>query len=132
MRDPQQLLVAQRAIGLAVDVYRLTDTFPPPERFGLSAQMRRSAVSIGSNIAEGCGRPGNRDFVRFLYIARASATELAFQNTLAAALGFGSAADRDSVGDGVDHVQRMLNRFTNAVRTKAKRSGAPASDIVGE
>lgn len=52
MRDPERLLVAQRALTLAVDVYRLTDAFPSSERFGLSAQMRRSAVSIGSNIAE--------------------------------------------------------------------------------
>jgi four helix bundle protein len=129
MRDPQRLLVAQRAIGLAVDVYRLTDGFPPSERFGLSTQMRRAAVSIGSNIAEGCGRPGNRDFLRFLYIARASATELAFQNILAAELGFGSAASREAVSEGVDHIQRMLNRFTSALRTKAKRSHAPASEL---
>lgn len=129
MRDPQRLLVAQRAVGLAVDVYRLTDGFPPSERFGLSTQMRRAAVSIGSNIAEGCGRPGNRDFLRFLYIARASATELAFQNMLAAELGFGSAACRESVREGVDHVQRMLNRFTSALRTRAKRNRAPASEL---
>lgn len=129
MRDPERLLVAQRALTLAVDVYRLTDAFPSSERFGLSAQMRRSAVSIGSNIAEGCGRPGNRDFLRFLYIARASATELAFQNTLAGELGFGSAAHRDSVSEGADHVQRMLNRFTGALRTKARRRREPASEV---
>jgi len=132
MRDPQRLLVAQRATALAVDVYRLTDTFPAAERFGLSGQMRRAAVSIGSNIAEGCGRPGNRDFLRFLYIARASATELAFQNLLAAELGFGSAAHRKSVSEGVDHVQRMLNRFTGALRAKAKRSPMPASEPTSE
>ena len=132
MRDPQRLLVAQRATALAVDVYRLTDTFPASERFGLSGQMRRAAISIGSNIAEGCGRPGNRDFLRFLYIARASATELAFQNLLAAELGFGSTAHRESVSEGVDHVQRMLNRFTSALRTKAQRSRTPASELAGE
>src|SRR6187551_628422 len=89
MRNPNKLAVADRAIELAVAIYRLTSSFPPSERFGLAAQMRRAAVSVGSNIAEGCGRSGNRDFLRFLRIARGSTTELAFQLALSAELGFG-------------------------------------------
>ncbi len=68
---------------LAVEVYRLTSDVPPHEQFGLTAQMRGAAVSVVSNIAEGCGRSGDRDVLRFLHIARASSTELDFQRTVA-------------------------------------------------
>ena len=118
MRDPKKMMVLENAMALAVDVYRLTGEFPASERFGLAAQMRRAAVSVGSNIAEGCGRSGDREFLHFLRISRGSTTELAFQVTLAAKLGFGSAAGCASVTESVDHVQRMLNRLTNAVRQK--------------
>ena len=118
MRDPNKLLVVQRATALALAVYRLTGEFAASERFGLAAQMRRAAVSVGSNIAEGCGRSGDREFLQFLRVARGSTTELAFQLTLATELGLGSVVARESVGEHIDHVQRMLNRLTNAVRQK--------------
>jgi four helix bundle protein len=69
MQDTNNLRVAHQARQLGVAVYRLTAEYPSSERFGLTAQMRRAAVSIGSNIAEGCGRRTNREFVPFLYIA---------------------------------------------------------------
>lgn len=118
MRDPQKLVVSQHAMAIAVAVYRLTYAFPTHERFGLTAQMRRAAVSVGSNIAEGCGRGGERDFLRFLYLARGSATELAFQLALAIELDFGAAGDRALIAHDIDHLQRMLNRFTSALRRK--------------
>ena len=118
MRNPDKLAVADRAMAMAVEVYRLTNHFPSSERFGLSAQMRRAAVSVGSNIAEGCGRSGDRDFVRFLEIARGSTTELAFQLTLAMDLGFGDSSDHARVAELVDHVQRMLNRLTASMHRK--------------
>jgi four helix bundle protein len=65
MQDPKNLAVSGRAIELALAVYRLTRQFPADERFGLSAQMRRAAVSVGSNIAEGCGRWSNRELLQF-------------------------------------------------------------------
>ena len=78
--------------------------------------MRRAAVSVGSNIGEGCGRSGNRDFLRSLQIARGSSTELAFQLALAAELGFGGPTDYIVVAEQLDHVQRMLNRLAASVR----------------
>jgi four helix bundle protein len=71
--------VAEHAERLALAVYRLTAAFPPEERFGLAQQLRRAAVSVGSNIPEGCGRRGNRELLNHLYIAMASGSELAFQ-----------------------------------------------------
>ena len=118
MRNPKELAVAEQAIALAVSVYRLTSAYPTAERFGLAGQMRRAAVSVGSNIAEGCGRSGHRDFLRFLQIARGSSTELAFQLALSAELGFGDPTEHLVVADLIDHVQRMLNRLTASMRRK--------------
>jgi four helix bundle protein len=129
MRNPDNLAVTERALELAVAIYRLTSVFPSSERFGLAAQMRRAAVSVGSNIAEGCGRSGNRDFLRFLRIARGSSTELAFQLSLSAELGFGDPTEHLVVADLIDHLQRMLNRLSASVHRKATlppASGRPA------
>src|SRR4051794_35638630 len=64
------LIAWQKAMDLTVDVYRQTDGFPPREIYGLTSQMRRAAVSVPSNIAEGQGRQSTKDFVHFLYVAR--------------------------------------------------------------
>ena len=128
MRDPNKLLVLQQSRALAVSVYRLTAAFPQSERFGLTAQMRRSAVAVGSNIAEGCGRQGNREFLHSLYLARGEASELGFQADLAADLGFAQADDAKVVLETIDHVQRMLNRLTSSLKTrstKAKSASGP-------
>jgi four helix bundle protein len=116
MQNPNKLAVSDRALDLAVAVYHLTDQFPASERFGLSAQMRRAAVSIGSNVAEGCGRWGRRELVQFLQVSYSSAAELAFQLTIASELDYGKPADRVVVAELTDHVQRMLNRLMAAKR----------------
>ena len=86
MQNPANLRVTARARALASSVYRATGDFPLGERFGLTAQMRRAAVSIGSNIAEGCGRSGDKEFVHFLHIALGSVSELEFQAIVASDL----------------------------------------------
>lgn len=121
MQNTKSLVVAEHARRLAVGVYHLTADFPAAERFGLSQQMRRSAVSIGSNIAEGCGRRGNRELLNHLYIAFASSSELAFQLELAADLGFGSEESRSLVHVELNRVQRMLNRLTAYLRGEPAR-----------
>ena len=118
MQNAKNLVVAEHARRLAVAVYALTADFPTAERFGLSQQMRRAAVSVASNIAEGCGRRGNRELLNHLYIAFASSSELAFQLQLAADLGFGTEQNRENVGGELDRVQRMLNRLTAYLRTQ--------------
>ena len=76
MKSHKDLEVWQQAINLAEQVYEVTKEYPKEELYGLTSQMRRSAVSIASNIAEGAARQGNKEFIQFLYIAVGSATEL--------------------------------------------------------
>jgi four helix bundle protein len=118
MQDPKNLAVYRLAVPLAVSVYRLTDHFPSQERFSLTAQMRRASVSVGSNIAEGCGRWGNRELLQFLQMAYSSTCELSFQSEVAKELGFGSVVDRGQVAEHTDHVKRMLSRLIAAKRAR--------------
>ena len=118
MQNPKDLTVYGHAVELAVAVYRLTEHFPSHERFGLTSQMRRGVVSIGSNISEGCGRWGNRELVHYLQMAYAAAGELAFQLTIATKLEFGQAEARGEVARRTDEVQRMLNRLMAVKRSR--------------
>ena len=131
MQATKNLVVAEHAELLALGVYRLTAAFPAEERFGLAQQMRRAAVSVGSNIAEGCGRRGNRELLQHLYIAMASGSELEFQLGLAEKLDFGALSDRQQVFAELNRVQRMLNRLTAYLRAQPawrRKEGAPRSE----
>jgi len=121
MQNPKNLLVSARALQLAADTYRLTRLFPADERFGLMAQMRRAAVSIGSNIAEGCGRSSDKELVAFLHIALGSASELRFQIDVAKTLEFVNAEQASPSEDLVNEVMRMLSRLIVAVKARSKR-----------
>src|ERR1039458_2758323 len=88
----RELLVWQKGIQLSVLVYRLSNQFPREETYGLTSQMRRAAVSISSNIAEGAGRLTSREYKQYLGIARGSSFELQTQLTIAGELGFGDSA----------------------------------------
>jgi four helix bundle protein len=116
MQNPSNLRVFVQAEELAVLVHRLARTLPLEERFALSQQMRRAAVSIGSNIAEGCGRGGNKELLRFLSIALGSATELEFQLRIAHRLGYGDEATRAETVARTFRVQRMLTRLITRLR----------------
>ena len=108
MQSFRDLQVWQRSMELTVAVYRLTQHFPREEAFGLTSQLRRSAVSVPSNIAEGHGRMNRREFKHFLLIARASNCELQTQLELSGVLGF---ADSQLLNQaqGVSHeVEKML------------------------
>ena len=86
--DVEKLQVWQLAIDLAEKVYEITNKFPKQEMYGLADQMRRAAVSIPSNIAEGKGRRTTKDFIHFLYVAQGSLNELATQIKLARRIGY--------------------------------------------
>lgn len=88
MRDHRNLDAFRLADGLVIEVYKSTRLFPSTEQFGLTSQLRRSAVSVAANIVEGCGRPGENDFVRFLGIAFASLREAGYLIDVADRLGF--------------------------------------------
>ena len=131
MQATKNLKVAEHAERLALAVYHLTAAFPPEERFGLAQQMRRAAVSVGSNIAEGCGRRGNRELLNHLYIAMASGSELEFQLGLSNKMGFGAEEARNAVASELNRVQRMLNRLTAYLRAQPawrRKEGAPPSE----
>jgi four helix bundle protein len=104
----RDLVVWQRAMQLTVAIYGLTKEFPQDERFGLTSQMRRSAVSIPSNIAEGQGRGSVGEFRQFLGIARGSNCEVQTQFEIARALSLGNPRLIDEANVLSDEVRRML------------------------
>jgi four helix bundle protein len=111
MRNPADLRVVSEARKVAVATYVATARFPDVERFGLTAQMRRAAVSVGSNIVEGCHRASNRAFVVFLYNALGSAAELQFQIELAVEFGFGDRSELEALHAGTTDCKKMLSRL---------------------
>ena len=123
MQDPRKLVFYAEAEALAVAVYRLTLPFPPEERFGLTQQLRRAAVSVGSNIAEGCGRKGSRALVPFLHNSIGSANEVEFQAELSVKLGYCGSAEVDVVLERVLRTRRMLIRLEATIRKRFPRRG---------
>jgi four helix bundle protein len=115
----KDLVVWQRSVELALAVYKLTSVFPEAERFGLVAQLRRAAVSVPSNIAEGYGRSSNGEYVQFLGHARGSNSEAETQLIIARALGFGAKQTLDAAEGLCSEVGRMLGGLLRSVRTKS-------------
>jgi four helix bundle protein len=114
----RELAVWQRAMQLTVAVYRLTQAFPREEQFGLTSQIRRSAVSIPSNIAEGQGRTSVGDFRQFLGIARGSACEVQTQLEIARALNFGDPKLIDGAESLSNEVRKMLFGLLESLKTE--------------
>jgi four helix bundle protein len=108
------LLVWQKAIQLAITVYRVTQAFPKEEKYGLTSQVRRAAVSLSSNIAEGHARQG-REFAHFLSIARGSAAEVESQLYLAAELGFIEHTMTDAAVSLAGEIHRMAASLAEKV-----------------
>ena len=108
-RGYRDLLVWQKGMALARDVYQLTRSFPSEEKFGLVSQMRRAAVSIPSNIAEGQARKSTGEFVQFISTAEGSLAELDTQVQLSVDLGFSDPTHVARVSDAVTELKRMLN-----------------------
>jgi len=103
---------------LSVDIYEATKTFPLEERFGLTSQMRRAAVSIASNIAEGAARQGPKEFAQFLSIASGSASELDTQIVICQRLELGKQDIWHSLRTTTNEVSRMLQGLIRSVRAK--------------
>ena len=115
-RSFEDLGVWQKAHQLTLTVYRLTASFPAAERYGLVSQMRRAAVSVPANIAEGFGKRGTRDKLNYYNIARGSLEELRYYAILARDLGYASTtADTLAL---VDEVGRMLHGLSRAIRAR--------------
>ena len=121
MQDFRQLTVWRRAHELTLAVYRSTKGFPQDELYGLTSQMRRAAVSVAANIAEGCCRSGDTEFGRFLQIAMGSASELAYHLLLARDLEFLRADEYESLNGTVSEVERMLAALIRKLRTDRQK-----------
>ena len=109
----EDLRVWRRAMDLVLEVYRCTALFPRQEIYGLTSQMRRSAVSVPSNIAEGKGRFSRKELLQFLFHARGSLLELRTQITIARELGFLSIPEGESLTQHACEVGRLLNGLIN-------------------
>ena len=114
----RELLVWQKGIGLSVLVYRLSKQFPREETYGLSKQMRRAAVSIPSNIAEGAGRLNTQEYKQYLGVARGSSFELHTQLTIARELGFGEIEQLREAESACDEIGKMLFGVIQALGDK--------------
>lgn len=111
----RDLMAWQKAKALARQVYEITRLFPDEERFGLVIQLRRAAVSIPSNIAEGRGRGTKKDFAHFLMQARGSLYEVETQIELANELHYIGAADTTRLLEACDELSRVLNGLINSI-----------------
>ncbi len=116
MKDFRQLKVWERSHQLALAVYKATKGFPKEELYGLTSQIRRSSVSIPTNIAEGCGKYTDADFARFLQIAMGSASETEYQLILAHDLGFLNKEQYNTLNTDVTEVKRMLASLLKTIR----------------
>ena len=119
MQDFRDLKVWQKGHELTLAVYRATAQFPRDELYGLTSQMRRSAVSVPANVAEGCCRGGDTEFARFAQIAMGSASELKYYFVLARDLEFVNAEDFHRLTGQVDEVERMLSSLIRKLRAKS-------------
>jgi four helix bundle protein len=114
----RDLVVWQKSIELAKLLYRLTATFPSEEKFGLISQIRRAAVSVSSNIAEGQARSTTGEFILFISHAEGSAAELDTQLYLSVELGIVKAADAAASVALIGEIRRMLNSLRRTLRAK--------------
>lgn len=115
-RKYQKLLVWQEAMNLVVGVYRVTERLPTTERFGLCQQLRRAAISIPSNIAEGSGRHSDKDFIRFLNIANGSLLEVETQLLIALQLQY--LEEISELQNSIDKIFAMLSSLKRKLKTE--------------
>ncbi len=114
----RELIVWQKAIVLVETVYRATEGFPKTEIYALTNQIRRAAVSIPTNIAEGQGRNSTRDFLHFLSVAQGSLMELETQITIATRLGYLEASQEERLLTSTAEISRMLSGLKSSLNKK--------------
>jgi len=119
IRDYKQLLVWQRSIDLVTNIYGLVKILPKEELYSLADQIKRSAVSVPSNIAEGSGRNTTKEYIQFLYIALGSISELETQLIIGKNIGFFQNID-DYLNE-IIHIKKMLNGLINSLKNKAPK-----------
>ncbi|MEZ5346632.1 MAG: four helix bundle protein [Pyrinomonadaceae bacterium] len=118
MKDFRKLRVWRDSHNLTLKIYKISKNFPNNELFSLTSQMRRSSASIATNIAEGCGRDGDRELARFLQIAMGSSYELDYQLMLSRDLGYVNPSTYVEINDSIDKVKRQLALFLKRLRSE--------------
>ena len=118
LKNYRDLKVWQKSYRLCLDLYRITKIFPKEERYGLTSQIRRSAVSIPSNIAEGYGRKTTADYLRSLYIAYGFVCELETQVLLSGDLNYVNKENLKAFKDDTEEVERMLKALIKSLEKK--------------
>lgn len=113
--NPKELMIWQKAMELTVNVYKATAEFPKAEVYGITAQMRKCAVSVPSNIAEGAGRNTDGEFNQFLGIANGSAFELMTQVELSRRLDMMDIQTAEKLLADIDEIQRMTRGLANKI-----------------
>lgn len=116
MRDHKKLRAFELANEIAVKIYTITKTYPKDELYGLVSQMRRCAVSVPSNIVEGCARQSQAEYLRFLDIAFGSLRELHYQIKLSEQLGFVNIKDIKSLETTIEEAEKVLNALIRSLR----------------
>ena len=117
MKDFKKLKVWEKAHLLTLDVYQASATFPREELYGLTSQIRRSCLSIPTNIAEGCGRGSDTDFARFLQISMGSSSEVEYLLILSRDLQIVTNDDYETLSDDVIQIKRMLTSLIKTLRS---------------
>jgi four helix bundle protein len=132
LKDFKELKVWHKAYDLSLVIYEASRSFPREEMYGLTSQLRRAVVSIGANIAEGCGRRSDGELIRFLQIARGSASEVEHHLLLARDLKFLQAATHQDIDKRLQEVQRMLTSLVSSIQeTSGARTAAARAAKAG-
>ncbi len=118
MTSHKELKVWQKGISLVKAIYSLTEPFPKAEQFGLTSQIRRSAVSIPSNIAEGCGRKSDKELIYFLHITLGSASELETQIIISQELGFIDNQQSEDIQTLIFEIIKMTSFLIKSIKTR--------------
>lgn len=121
MKDFRELKVWEKAHQLCLEVYKATASFPKDEMYGLTSQIRRAAMSIPTNIAEGCGRGSDADFAHFLQIAMGSACETEYQLVLSQGLGYLAQDEYSILEASVQEVKRMISSLLKTLRAASRK-----------
>lgn len=116
MHNFRELKVWQRGIEIVTEIYKLLDSFPESEKYGLASQMKRCSVSIPSNIAEGSGRNTPKDFAHFLNVSIGSSNELETQLIIAENLDFISNTETEKLISEINEFQKMTRKLISTVR----------------
>ena len=110
--------VWKKSVDLVVDIYKTTENFPKDEKFGLTSQIRRVAISIPANIAEGAGRKSNKEFINFLSIAQGSASEVETEILIAYRLEYLTLETYDKLIENLDNIGRMITGLSNHLKNR--------------